>query len=157
LLPSVEPILKITDLDIIFRSRIKGIKTVAAEKVAFNVYPNETVGLIGESGAGKSSIARAIIGLEHGEGEVMLDGKDINAYSPRERFKKIQYIFQDPTSSLDPRYTIFQSISEPLINILGFDRTRCKPRVAELLDAVGIPLIRCIVSPMNSAAARSSG
>jgi peptide/nickel transport system ATP-binding protein len=132
--------LKITDLDIIFRSRIKGIKTIAAEKAGFNVYPNETVGLIGESGAGKSSIAKAIIGLERGEGEITLDGRDINSYLPKERFKKIQYIFQDPTSSLDPRYTILQSISEPLINILGYDRKRCKTKVEELLDAVGIPL-----------------
>jgi len=137
---SAEPILKITDLDVVFRSRLKGIRTVAAEKAGFNVYPNETVGLIGESGAGKSSIAKAIIGLEHGEGEVMLDGKDINSYSPKERFSKIQYIFQDPTSSLDPRYTIFQSISEPLINILGYDRKRCRTAVSELLEAVGIPL-----------------
>jgi len=132
--------LKITDLDIIFRSRIKGIRTIAAEKAGFHVYPNETVGLIGESGAGKSSIARAIIGLEQGEGEIILDGRDINSYPPKERFKKIQYIFQDPTSSLDPRYTIFQSVSEPLINILGYDRKKCKIKVEELLDAVGIPL-----------------
>jgi oligopeptide/dipeptide ABC transporter ATP-binding protein len=132
--------LKITDLDIIFRSRIKGIKTIAAEKAGFNVYPNETVGLIGESGAGKSSIAKAIIGLEYGEGEITLDGREINSYPPKERYKKIQYIFQDPTSSLDPRYTIFQSISEPLVNILGYDRKKCKAKVKELLDAVGIPL-----------------
>lgn len=140
MLASTEPILKITDLDIVFRSRIKDIKTIAAEKASFNVYPNETVGLIGESGAGKSSIARAIIGLEHGEGEIILDGRDINSYPPKDRFKKIQYIFQDPTSSLDPRYTIFQSISEPLVNILGYDKKRCRSKVEELLDAVGIPL-----------------
>jgi peptide/nickel transport system ATP-binding protein len=137
---SVEPILKITDLDVVFRSKIRGTKTVAAENASFNVYPNETVGLIGESGAGKSSIAKAIIGLEHGTGEIFLDGKDIDAYSPKDRFRKIQYIFQDPTSSLDPRYTIFQSIAEPLINILGYDRTRCRSKVTELLEAVGIPL-----------------
>ena len=137
---SAEPILKITDLDVIFKSRIRSIRTVAAEKAAFNVYPNETVGLIGESGAGKSSIAKAIIGLEHGDGEVILDGRDINDYPPKERYRKIQYIFQDPTSSLDPRYTIFQSISEPLSNILGYDRNECKKKVEELLEAVGIPL-----------------
>lgn len=140
MLASTEPILRITDLDIIFRSRIKNIKIVAAAKAGFNVYPNETVGLIGESGAGKSSIAKAIIGLEHGEGEIILDGRDINSYPPKERFKKIQYIFQDPTSSLDPRFTIFQSISEPLVNILGYDKKKCRAKVEELLDAVGIPL-----------------
>ena len=138
--PSVEPILKITDLDVVFRSRVRGIRTVAAEKAGFHMYPRETVGLIGESGAGKSSIAKAIIGLEQGEGKVILDGRDINDYPPKERFKKIQYIFQDPTSSLDPRYTIFQSVSEPLVNILGYDRTRCRAEVSELLNAVGIPL-----------------
>ena len=110
MLPSTEPILKISGLDVVFKSRLRGLKTVAAEDASFNVYPNETLGLIGESGAGKSSIAKAIIGLVQGEGKVLLQGKDIDTYPPSERFKKIQYIFQDPTSSLDPRYTVFQSI-----------------------------------------------
>ena len=139
MLPSAEPILKISGLDVVFKSRQKGLKTVAAEDVSFNVYPNEILGLIGESGAGKSSIAKAVIGLVRGKGEILLHGKDINTYPPLERFKKIQYIFQDPTSSLDPRYTVFQSISEPLTNLLGYDRTRCDAKVRELLEAVGIP------------------
>lgn len=137
---SIEPILEVRGLDIIFQTRIKGLKTVAAKNAEFNVYPDEIVGLIGESGAGKSSIAKSIIGLENGEGEILLDGRNINAYSPEERFKKIQYIFQDPTSSLDPRYTIFQSVSEPLINLLGYNKIECEQKVAELLDAVGIPV-----------------
>jgi oligopeptide/dipeptide ABC transporter ATP-binding protein len=139
LFPSTEPILKISGLDVVFRSRQKGLKTVAAENASFNVYPNEILGLIGESGAGKSSIAKAIIGLVRGKGNILLHGKDINSYPPVELFKKIQYIFQDPTSSLDPRYTVFQSISEPLINLLGYDRTQCDAKVRELLEAVGIP------------------
>jgi len=142
LLPPTEPILKISGLDVVYKSRLKGLKTVAAEGVSFNVYKNETVGLIGESGAGKSSIANAIIGLVEGEGDVLLHGKEINAYSPLDRYKKIQYIFQDPTSSLDPRYSVFKSISEPLINLLEYDRTQCDARVRELLDAVGIPTIK---------------
>lgn len=135
----IEPILRISDLDVVFQSKRRAIKTVAAEAVSFSVRPNETLGLIGESGAGKSSIAKAIIGLVQGEGNVLLDGKDINSYSPGERFKKIQYIFQDPTSSLDPRYTVFQSVSEPLVNLLGYTKTQCDAKVRELLEAVGIP------------------
>jgi len=138
--PSTEPILKISGLDVVFKSRLKGLETIAAENASFHVYPNETVGLIGESGAGKSSIAKAIIGLVEGKGDVLLHGKDVHNYSPLERYKKIQYIFQDPTSSLDPRYSVFQAISEPLINLLGYDRTQCDVRVRELLDAVGIPI-----------------
>ncbi|MEJ2244527.1 MAG: ABC transporter ATP-binding protein [Acidobacteriota bacterium] len=139
MLPSTQPILKISGLDIAYKSRLKGLKTVAAEGVSFNVYKNETVGLIGESGAGKSSIANAIIGLVEGEGDILLHGKEISTYSSLDRYKKIQYIFQDPTSSLDPRYSVFRSISEPLINLLGYDGTQCDTRVRELLDAVGIP------------------
>ncbi|MGD9157066.1 MAG: ABC transporter ATP-binding protein [Desulfobacteraceae bacterium] len=134
-----KPILEIRGLDIIFQTRIRSLKTIAALNAEFNVYPDEIVGLIGESGAGKSSIAKSIIGLVNGEGEIVLDGKDINSYSPKERYKKIQYIFQDPTSSLDPRYTIFQSVSEPLINLLGYDKGECEDKVEELLEAVGIP------------------
>ena len=138
--PSTEPILKISGLDVVFQSRLKGLETVAAGNVSFNVHKNEILGLIGESGAGKSSIAKAIIGLVGSKGDILLDGKDINTYPPQERYKKIQYIFQDPTSSLDPRYSVFKSISEPLVNLLGYDRSQCDAEVRKLLDAVGIPV-----------------
>lgn len=149
---STEPILEIRGLNIIFQTRIRNLKTVAAQNSEFSVYPDEIVGLIGESGAGKSSIAKSIIGLVDGEGDILLDGRDIKSYSPEERYKKIQYIFQDPTSSLDPRYTVFQSVSEPLINLLKYDKRQCKDKVEELLDAVGIP-----ANKMNSLPHEFSG
>lgn len=91
----------------------------AVDGVSFSINKGETLGLVGESGCGKSTIGRTILRLiPHTGGEVLYNGEDILKYNPtqmRELRKEMQIIFQDPYSCLDPRKTISQIIAEPLI------------------------------------------
>lgn len=114
----------------------------AVDGLNFNIYPGETVGLVGESGCGKSTAGRTIIRLyEATEGEVLFEGKNIYKQSPREMAelrKDIQMIFQDPYASLNPRMTIEEVISEPMaIHGVAKGEERRK-RVRELLELVGL-------------------
>ncbi|MAJ90413.1 MAG: ABC transporter ATP-binding protein [Flavobacteriales bacterium] len=145
---SKKPVLKINGLKTYFP--IKGgffggttgyVKAV--DDVSFDVYPGETLGLVGESGCGKTTIGRTIIRLEDPvSGEMIYNGKDIGKMSTEELsvFRKdVQIIFQDPYSSLNPRMTIGSAIMEPMQvhNILGNDEER-KERVEELLKKVNL-------------------
>ena len=91
----------------------------AVEEVSFDIYPGETLALVGESGSGKSTIGRTLQQLiEPTGGTVRFDGRDMGSMSPAERRRlkqEIQYIFQDPFASLDPRHTIGFSIAEPIV------------------------------------------
>jgi oligopeptide/dipeptide ABC transporter ATP-binding protein len=114
----------------------------AVRGVDLRVRPGETLAIVGESGSGKSTTARAIARLiEPTEGSVLLDGEDLLKASNRRMFdlrRKIQFVFQDPYSSLDPRRTIGQAIREPLdVHRVGSRRER-DARVAELLQLVGL-------------------
>ena len=115
----------------------------AVDKVSFDVYPGETLGLVGESGCGKTTIGRTILRLEEPtEGEMVYKGIDIakmKANELREFRKEVQIIFQDPYSSLNPRMTIGNAIMEPMQvhNILENDEQR-KKRVEELLVRVNL-------------------
>lgn len=115
----------------------------AVDDVSFVVYPGETLGLVGESGCGKTTLGRTILRLvEAQEGEVFFEGKDILKLSPKELKalrKDVQIIFQDPYSSLNPRMTIGNAIIEPMQvhRILDTDAER-KHRVIELLKTVGL-------------------
>jgi peptide/nickel transport system ATP-binding protein len=115
----------------------------AVDDVSFVVYPGETLGLVGESGCGKTTLGRTILRLtEAREGEVFFEGKDILKLSSKELKalrKDVQIIFQDPYSSLNPRMTIGNAIIEPMQvhNILNTDAER-KQRVIELLQTVGL-------------------
>ena len=115
----------------------------AVDKVSFDVYPGETLGLVGESGCGKTTIGRTILRLEEPtEGEMVYKGIDIakmKANELREFRKEVQIIFQDPYSSLNPRMTIGNAIMEPMQvhNILENDEQR-KKRVEELLARVNL-------------------
>jgi len=123
----------------------KGECVRAVSGVNLEVFSGETLGLVGESGCGKSTLARCILRLiEPDSGEVIFEGEDLLKLSPselRKRRKNFQIIFQDPYSSLNPRMTIGQMISEPL-KIHGFfqEKTRVeqKQMVEELLEAVGL-------------------
>ncbi|MFD1513890.1 ABC transporter ATP-binding protein [Halomarina rubra] len=114
----------------------------AVDGVDFAVSPGETLGIVGESGCGKSTVATSLLRLEEPTaGEVSFDGEDITDYGKRDlkRFRRrAQMIFQDPTASFDPRMTVGESVAEPL-RIHGItDRQRRRNVVKDLLGRVGL-------------------
>ena len=116
--------------------------TRAVDGVTFDVCPGETLGLVGESGSGQTTVGRAILHLERPTGgETSFRGFDLAAMSPgeiRRTRRHMQMIFQDPHASLDPRLTVGRAIGEPLeIHRLGNAGTRAR-RVGELLELVGL-------------------
>jgi len=114
----------------------------AVEDVSFNLYPGETLGIVGESGCGKSTTGYAVLDLVPATGEVLFQGKNIRALPEAERQalrRNIQFVFQDPFASLNPRLTIGDSIAEPLVVHGIGDTNSRKQRVGELLARVGIP------------------
>ncbi len=143
-----EPILQVKNLKKYFPvkkgilGRTKGY-VKAVNDVSFDVYPGETLGLVGESGCGKTTLGRTILRLlDPTDGYILFDGKDITHLSQKEMraFREnIQIIFQDPYSSLNPRITIGNAILEPMRvhQILESDMAR-KRRVQELLERVNM-------------------
>ena len=125
-----------------FFGRVKS-HVKAVNDVTFDVYPGETLGLVGESGCGKTTLGRTILRLiDPTAGKIFFQGKDItflNQDQLREIRKDIQIIFQDPYSSLNPRLTIGEAIMEPMRvhGILKNDKER-KKKVIELLDKVSL-------------------
>ena len=114
----------------------------AVDGVSFDIYKGETLGLVGESGCGKSTAGRTILQLYvPTDGEVYMDGQDLTQLSKgdlRRSRRHMQMIFQDPYASLNPRMTVGNIISEPLqIHGIGNSASR-KERVGELLDVVGL-------------------
>lgn len=143
-----EPILSVRNLKTFFpaQSNFFGKTTAwtrAVDGVSFDVYPGETLGLVGESGCGKTTLGRTILRLTPAtEGEVLFEGKDIlkmNAKELKALRKDVQIIFQDPYSSLNPRMTIGRAIMEPMQvhGLLENDKAR-KERVIELLETVSL-------------------
>jgi oligopeptide transport system ATP-binding protein len=114
----------------------------AVDGVSFDIKTGETLGLVGESGCGKSTVGRALIRLyEPTAGSIMIDGQDIATLTPEAlRLKRptMQMVFQDPQASLNPRMTLSQIISEPLDEHTNWTEARKNERVYELMDAVGL-------------------
>lgn len=115
----------------------------AVDDVSFAVTEGRTLGLVGESGSGKSTIARAIVGLVPvTSGSIRFRGQELagrNTRDFRPLRKEIQMIFQDPFSSLNPRLTVLQTLSEPLeIHFPSMNATQRRDRVAALLERVGL-------------------
>jgi peptide/nickel transport system ATP-binding protein len=115
----------------------------AVDGVSFQIYKGETFGIVGESGCGKSTAGRTIIGLyDQTEGEVIFDGKDVHSLNKREKFamhQKMQMIFQDPYASLNPRSTVLEIISEPMeVHGLYPNKKERQERVYQLLEDVGL-------------------
>ena len=138
------PLMVVRDLDR-FYGQAGGAKGVvrAVEGVSFEIGRAETLGLVGESGCGKSTTGRVVVNLDAAtSGSVVFDGREITRLPERERQvlrRRLQIIFQNPLSALDPRMTIGRQIREPLdINGIGAPAER-DARVAEMLDAVSLP------------------
>ncbi|MCI8608705.1 MAG: ATP-binding cassette domain-containing protein [Firmicutes bacterium] len=115
----------------------------AVDGVTFSINEGETLGIVGESGCGKSTTGRVILRLlEATDGEIFFDGKDIRSLSAsemRRMRREMQIIFQDPFSSLDPRKTVSEIIAEPLkINKLITNKNERLDRVLELMETVGL-------------------
>ena len=145
--PDAEPLLEVGDLVTRFEVR-KGLfgrhvaNVHAVEQVSFSLRPGETLALVGESGCGKSTTGRTLMQLlEPLSGTIRFAGRDLAAMGGEERRQlrqQIQYIFQDPYASLNPRLTVGFSIAEPLVTHGLASGRAVEERVSELLTQVGL-------------------
>ena len=140
------PLLSVEDLQVRFWTRRGTVHAVNG--ITFDIAPGETLGIVGESGCGKSVTSLAILGLLARNGRVesgtaRFDGKDLLRQSDRAlrriRGREIAMIFQDPMTSLNPVLTIGRQIREPLQTHFDMNRKEAEARASELLDRVGIP------------------
>ncbi|MDQ1539760.1 MAG: peptide/nickel transport system ATP-binding protein [Actinomycetota bacterium] len=145
--PSGEPVLSVRNLVKHFPVRGGGIlrrkigEVHAVCDVSFDIYPGETLGLVGESGCGKTTTSRAVLNLQPPtSGHVLFDGTDITTLSTRDMRRlrrEMQIVFQDPYASLDPRMPVNEIVAEPL-KIHGLYRKNGRAKVRELLRTVGL-------------------
>ncbi|CAM5546478.1 hypothetical protein GCM10010329_27020 [Streptomyces spiroverticillatus] len=140
------PLLSVRDLTMTFpgkrtRSGRKSPGIKAVDGVSFDLGAGETLGLVGESGCGKSTTGRMIVRLlEPTSGSVSFDGADITHLKPsamRPHRKHLQMVFQDPHSSLNPRQTVARIIADPLL-VQGKSVAQARARAAELMELVGL-------------------
>ncbi len=138
----MQPLLEIKNISKVFSLGKKNY-LYALSEVNLEVYPGETLGIVGESGCGKSTLARVIMGIhEPTSGEVLYNGRIVHLNSHRTRLEyaqKVQMIFQDTYSSLDPRMTVEAIISENMEIQGHLDSAGRRSRVYELLQMVGLP------------------
>jgi oligopeptide/dipeptide ABC transporter ATP-binding protein len=138
------PALKATDLTRTFDigTRLFGpprARVHAVNPMSFEVRPGETLGIVGESGCGKSTLARMLVGLlPPSSGRIEIEGRALDRADPAAFGRLIQYVFQDPVSSLNPRKTIRQIIEAPLRNLHGITGPALETRIGELFDAVNL-------------------
>ena len=145
-----KPLLEVRNLKKYFPIKTKGIfrqqvveYKKAVDDVSFNVYPGETLGLVGESGCGKTTLGRMLLNLIPAtEGEVIFNGVNIHSLKPKELRalrKDMQIIFQDPYSSLNPRLTVGDAIMEPMkVFGIGANDKERKEKVIDLLETVNL-------------------
>ena len=140
--PTPTPILDVRDLRVHFPAKPAPVKAV--DGVSFVVHERETVGLVGESGSGKTTIGKALLKLVPATGgQILFRGRDVRPLREREfrpLRKEMQMIFQDPFSSLNPRWTIGSIVAEPLeIHFPALTKAERLDRVAALLKKVALP------------------
>ena len=138
---SSSPLLEVKNLKKYFKTP-KGLLH-AVDDVSFTIDRGRTLGVVGESGCGKSTTGRAILRIvEPTEGEILFDGEDIRSLGKdqmRRMRTRMQIIFQDPFSSLNPRKTVSETIAEPLkLNGIITDKGKRMERVAEIMEIVGL-------------------
>ena len=143
---NTQPLLSVLNLRIEFPTR-RGI-LVAVDDISFNIAPGEILGVVGESGAGKSLTGAAIIGLLEppgriAQGQILLEGQRIDnlPYEKRRKFRgrRIGAIFQDPLTSLNPLYSVGRQLIETIQTHLPLRDRQARDRALELLEEVGIP------------------
>ncbi|MGW7661702.1 ABC transporter ATP-binding protein [Streptomyces sp. NPDC054756] len=140
--PAAAPVLSVTGLDVHYGKR--RARRQALHGLTLTVAPGETLGVIGETGSGKSTFARTVLGLVRASaGSVVIDGEDVSGHSRRQwralrRRGVVQYVFQDPLRSLDPDLTVEDSLTEPLL-VRGVARPEAARRARALLERVRLP------------------
>jgi oligopeptide transport system ATP-binding protein len=145
--PSSAPLLEIVDLVRYFPLRNAFGRRVAwlraVDGVSLSVWSGETLGLVGESGCGKSTLGKTAIGIyTPTAGDIWFAGREIGRLPPRERrrvARDLQYVYQDPGASLDPRWKIAHSLHEPLRIHTKLSRAERVREVGAILSAVGLP------------------
>ncbi|MGY3261960.1 dipeptide ABC transporter ATP-binding protein [Frigoribacterium sp. 2355] len=138
--------ISVTNLSKVYKIRQGGFKTTdlrAVDDVSFSIPRGTTMALVGESGSGKSTVAKLVLQLESiTSGTVAVGGQSVGALKGRELFdfrRRVQPVFQDPYGSLDPMYSVGNTIAEPLVTHGIGDRASRQARVRELLDQVSLP------------------
>jgi len=136
------PVLSMRGVDIVYPKQGRVAAFRAAEDIDLDIFPGEVVGLVGESGSGKTTIGRAVVGLlKVAKGEITVAGQNMVGVSPKDLQavrRNIGIVFQDPGSSLNPRWPIGQSISEPLV-LAGQSKDEIEARIVSLLELVELP------------------
>ncbi len=142
------PVIQARRLSVHYRRRARhwwgrASEVRAVDQLDLNLHPGETLGIVGESGCGKSTLARALIGLVPvTRGSVEINGQDItrfNAAQWRALRRQVQFVFQDPLASLDPRMTVGQAITEPMMSLCPeWGAAERQRRMAELMERVGL-------------------
>ena len=139
---TAEPLLSVRDLSVSFPSRHGGAPVRAVQGVSFDIAPGETLGLVGESGSGKTTTGRAVLRLQPSSGgTVRLLGKELTTLSPsalRGMRRHMQFVLQNPYSSLHPRMTVARILTEPLQVHRSVEPQAMGARVAQLMELVGL-------------------
>jgi oligopeptide/dipeptide ABC transporter ATP-binding protein len=137
---SAEPLLAVRDLVHQFHTNAGVVQAVSG--VSFDVYPGETLGIVGETGSGKSTLARAVLQAPRPtSGSVTFRGTDLTTLHGTRLLqvrRHLQMVFQDPFGSLDPKWTVRQLVAEPLIAYRTGDRAARRERIDEVLELVGL-------------------